>query len=315
MLVEPLLHGHKPPVPLCHAALALSHLLSCSGLIIIRLAMNEAPENYDSVNFIFWRFVGATPLLLVAVAATSGLPRLSWSEARTFLALGAGIVCNQLFVNLGVQLAGALLATCMQPSSAILAAALAVAVGQERPSIRVAVGLCLAVSGAVTIAAGRSKGGGPSGDSGALLLGMLCLVVHAAGWAGYIVGVKAVVSRYSSLAITGAAQAAGLAIMAGLVGLRQGCVPDAPGVALPRATLLPLLYWVVVVSGLCYVLTAWASRQLPASTVTLYATLQPGAGAALSVLLLGERLRWTDLGAVGVVAGLVVVARRPREDV
>ena len=78
--------------------------------------------------------------------------------------------------------------------------------------------------------------------------------------------------------------------------------------------MLPLLYWVVVVSGLCYVLTAWASRQLPASTVTLYATLQPGAGAALSVLLLGERLRWTDLGAVGVVAGLVVVARRPRED-
>ena len=54
---------------------------------------------------------------------------------------------------------------------------------------------------------------------------------------------------------------------------------------------------------------AWASRRLPASTVTLYSVLQPAMGAALSVAVLGERLRWTDLGALGIVAGLVLVVR------
>ena len=154
-----------------------------------------------------------------------------------------------------------------------------------------------------------------STNGGTVVAGMLCLVVHNFGWAAYvtmIVGIKATVARHGSLAVTGMAQCAGLLIMAGVVVLRAACTQSAPGLELPPAARLPLAYWIVVVSVLCYTLTAWASRSLPASVVTSYSTLQPCLGAALSVLLLGEQLRWSDCGAVGIVVGLFIVVRRPQ---
>ena len=316
-LSKPLLSAATPsahPPLLCHAVLACTQLLSCLGLVYVRTAMDAASTSFDSVAFIFWRFAGATPLLLVAASATVGLRRPSLADARSFLALGLFLVCNQLFANLGVLLAGALIAACMQPFAPVLGAALATAVGQERFSVRIAVGLAVAVSGAVVSAAGRVDGDSGRASGGAIVAGMLCLVVHNFGWAAYvttIVGIKATVARHGSLAVTGMAQLAGLLIMAGVVLVRRACTHSAPGLELPPAARLPLAYWIVVVSVLCYSLTAWASRSLCASVVTSYCTLQPAAGAALSVLLLGEQLRWSDCGAVGIVVGLFIVVRRP----
>ena len=267
------MHAHKQPPPvLYHAALVLTQLLACFGIVYLRIAMERADDTYDAVAFIFWRFAGATLLLTVATAASAvrsacrlgslhppPLPgavphsmaqqegyvqlseptevsetevvverlhapggghlhapavssawRVPWpsrAEARTLAVLGAFIVCNQLFANLGVQLAGALLATCMQPFSPVMAAGLATAVGQERLTLPIVLGFASAVGGAVAVAAGRARsgggggGGGGGGDvggegdaagvggmggEGALVVGMLCLLLHNAGWAAYV---------------------------------------------------------------------------------------------------------------------------------
>ena len=82
----------------------------------------------------------------MAASATVGLRRPSLADACSFLVLGLFLVCNQLFANLGVLLAGALIAACMQPFAPVLGAALATAVGQDRFSARIAVGLAVAVA-------------------------------------------------------------------------------------------------------------------------------------------------------------------------
>jgi len=297
-----------------YLSLVLVQILSAFGLVYINTAMLE-DSSYDGIAFITWRFVGAAPLLVVASAATQpgGFSHgFTISDASRFAVLGLCLVGNQLFANLGVQFAGALVATCLQPFAPVLSAALATALGQERLSWLVVAGLLSAVSGAIVVGLGRAHGGGAADSlvSSTSLLGMLFLLIHAASWAAYCVFVKAAVAKFDGLVVTSAALASGLAAMACVVGLRQLVAPSSLGLHLPPAAAGPLAYWIVAISGVSYVLVARASKRLPASTVALFNSVQPAAGAALSVLLLGDRLRLTDLGLVGILAGLLMVAHR-----
>jgi len=172
-------------------------------------------------------------------------------------------------------------------------------------SLRVAAGLVLTVAGAVVVASGR---GGNEGGS-EIWLGILCLLLHTSAWGCYCVLVKALVARYSGLYVTAASVAGGLVFMVGVVLLRQVISPAAPSLKLPPAVYGPLAYWIVAISGVGYWIVSWASRRTNASTVALFNALQPAVGASLSIAMLGEQLRWTDLGTAGIIVGLVVVTR------
>ena len=133
----------------------------------------------------------------------------------------------------------------------------------------------------------------------------------ASSFGGYCVCMKTVVHSHSAALITGASQAIGMVVMGGIVLVREMLVPDPPGLQLPPTAYGALAYWVVAISGVAYLLIGWANRHLPASTVALHNTAQPAVGAALSVLCLGDRLVWTDLGGVGIILGLFIVVWRP----
>ena len=106
----------------------------------------------------------------------------------------------------------------------------------------------------------------------------------------------------------------------------------------------PLIYWILVASVLGYYLLTAATQYLPASQVPpalpthilridrcwhcLYCSLmlvrvvllqvaafqclQPFMGTVLAFLILGEQPSVWDLGAVGVVAGLILIVREPK---
>lgn len=292
----------------CHAALALAQIASGVGIVYLKLAMNQA--HVDSVSFSFWRFVGATPLLLALAVATRTGPTPQRSDVAWFALLGVLLVLNQLFANLGVELAGALLATCMQPTSPVLSAAMAVAIGQEQHSLSAVVGIALGVAGAVVVAAGRATAGSSGGDPANVVGGFACLVINTSSFAAYCVCMKAVVITHGAVVITGASHALGLLVMSAVVVGRQCLVHNPSGLGLPSAAYGVLAYWVLCVSVGSYCLVSWANRHLPASTVALYAVLQPAVGAALSVAILGEQLRYTDLGALLIVCGMLLVVLR-----
>ena len=296
--------GERPVI--CHAVLALSQTITALGIVYLKRAMNEAVV--DSVTFSFWRFVGATPCLLaVAVVWRQAWVVPSRADLAWFALLGGFLVLNQLFANLGVQLAGAVAATSMQPATPVVSALLAVGMGQERLSTQVVAGIGLAVTGALVVAVGRGDGSGARGNVPA---GFACLSLNTTAFAAYCVCMKKVVHKHGAIAVTGASQALGLLFMSALVAARPAVMHDAPGLRLPPAAYGTLAYWVVMISVVGYLLISWANRHLPASTVALYAGLQPAVGAALSVLLLGDGLRPTDLGALGIVLGLAVIVKR-----
>lgn len=287
-----------------HLAPALGQVISALGIVFLKMAMNEAPV--DSVAFSFWRFVGATPLL-IAMTIQKGVPIPSARETAWFALLGVLLVGNQLFANLGVQFAGALIATCMQPTSPALSYGMAVVVGQERVTVAAIAGIAISVAGSVVVAAGR---GHNDGVHGSVCLGFVCLLVNSGCFAAYCVCMKLVAhERSAAVVITAASQAFGLVAMAAVMLARQALAPAPPPLWLPRAAFGALAYWVVLVSVVAYLLFSWASRRLPASTVALYAVLQPAVGAALSVVFLGDQLQRTDLGALGIALGLVLVVR------
>lgn len=294
----------------CHLALALVQAITAIGIVYLKAVMVEAPV--DAITFAFWRFVGATPLLL-AISLRGDLPPLPFArDFAWFAILGTLLVGNQLFSNLGVQLAGALIATCMQPTSPVLSAALAVALGQERLPYIVITGTALSVAGAVIVAAGRGQG---ASIRGTVSVGFGCLVINSFCFAAYVTLMKEVVHKYSTAVVTGASQGLGLLVMLAVVLARLLLTPEPPSLWLPSSACGVLAYWVLAISTIGYLTVSWANRHLPASTVALYAVLQPAVGALLSVLILGDSLRKTDLGAVGIALGLVLVVRRPRERV
>ena len=93
--------------PAHHGALALAHVIAGIGIVYLRVAMNVA--TVDSISFTFWRYIGATPLLLAVAAARGGfLGPPTARDAGWFAVLGGLLVLNQLFANYGIQLAGAL---------------------------------------------------------------------------------------------------------------------------------------------------------------------------------------------------------------
>lgn len=294
----------------CHAALVLAYAVTASGIVYLKLSMNVAAV--DSVAFSFWRFVGSTPLLLALAAANDGAKPHPTARSLAWLAvLGVLLVLNQLFSNLGVQLAGALIATVMQPFTPVVSAAMAVVVGQERLSVMTAAAFLLAVAGAVIVAAGRGESSRSQRSSTHVAAGFVCLLINTSSFAAYCVLMKKVVREHSAAFITGASQAIGMIVMGTIVLARETLVQDPPGLHLPPSAYGALAYWVVAISGGAYLLISWSNRHLPASTVALHNTAQPMVGAVLSVLCLGDHLMWTDLGGLGIVLGLVIVVWRP----
>ena len=146
----------------------------------------------------------------------------------------------------------------------------------------------------------------PSPSAGSSpLLGKLALAANTVSMALYYILSKSLVARYPPLCVAGWCYLPASAAMAAaaLVTVPLAAWP------LPPPLRGPLAYWIFVCSVAGYGATAWASRHLPASHVAAFTCLQPFLGTALAAACLGESVSAWDAGALGVLAGLWLVAR------
>ena len=85
--------------------------------------------------------------------------------------------------------------------------------------------------------------------------------------------------------------------------------------AVPTKTILALAYWILFTSIAAYYLMTWANKYAHASLVSAYTTMQPVTAAVLCLVLqhffqitgLNGELSLSDLGGLGIVAGLALV--------
>ena len=153
-----------------------------------------------------------------------------------------------------------------------------------------------------------SVGGAEGKNGGNLLLGDLCILVNALAMAAYYLLAKKLVAKYSAVHVAAWAYAVA-AVLMGVAAMLWTVPTDW---VFPRSMVAPLVYWVIICSVGGYLAVTYAMNYLPASQVAAFQTLQPFVGAVLAVMILNEKVNRYDLGAVGIVVGLLMVTRDGR---
>ncbi|GAB4820872.1 hypothetical protein N2152v2_007918 [Parachlorella kessleri] len=303
-------------------AMAVTQALFVIGSVYLKGRMLRVDvahgEEFHPIVYAFIREVVAGPMLLLVAWFYVGL---SWPRRADLPKIGGLGVClffSQLFYITGIELSGVVVATCMQPIIPVFTAVMGVALKMESANPQKFAGIGMAVVGAVSMVLGGiahhgSSGGhlatSKAGVDGNMLLGNACLLVNTFAMAVYYILAKKVVQRYQVLLVAAWAYLTAAVCM----GLAAAVFTNAADWHFPHALLGPLVYWIVVCSVIGYVVVTWATRHLPASQVASFQCLQPFMGTLLAFSVLGEEPTWWDLGALGVVTGLLLIVKDQRD--
>lgn len=228
------------------------------------------------------RVVGAT-LVFLALARPLGAVRPGSRREALWLALCGllGVALNQGLYMTGLSLSSATNATIIGTSVPVFTAAFAVAAGDERLSWRRALGIGLALAGALSLA------GLDGFRLGRASLGDLCFLGNSLSYSGYLVVSRRLVRRHGAMTVVVWSFALGAIFLLpyDLPGLR---VLGEPG---PRPLWLvgTVAYVILFPTLLAYFLNAFALGKVDSSTAASFIYLQPIFAVALAVPILGER--------------------------
>lgn len=243
-------------------------------------------------------------LLMLALRVDKTIPPAR--DLVRFAVLGfLGIFANQLLYVFGLQLTSAINAAIIMPSIPVCVALIAWATGTEPMTRGKALGVSLAVAGALAIL-DPSRLAHASGSllGNALLLGN-CLV-----YAFYLVLQRDLLLRYHPLTVVSWAFGFG---GLGIVAVSAPTLARTDFSHLTTGGWVALAYIAVIPSGVNYALNSWALVRSSPALVATYTTLQPVAAAVLAIFILGEHATWHEALGFGLIAaGLMCVSRKPK---
>ncbi len=285
-----------------HAALLVVQL--CFGLF--PLFVKLAAEDFAPKAMAVWRIaVGSIVLgtLAFAVHGKRAVPPRGDLLQILVLAL-LGVVLNQVLALEGIQLSTSVNAGLMMTLIPIFTFALAGLVGQERVVRIRAVGLGVALSGALLLQVqGNGNGGGTN-----VLLGNALMALNCLSYAAFLVMARTFLRRHPPLAVIAWTYIASLWTLP-LLAHGHDLFPVEGSTAAWRGLVLLLLFPTV----LAYLLNTYALSRVPASVTAIYIYLQPLIAGAAGVWILGERFEPLMLvAALLMFAGIALVTRRPR---
>ncbi len=248
------------------------------------------------------RVLVATPLLM-AIAWTIDRVVPSRSDLPRLALLGLlGVFTNQLLFILGLRYTTATNAALLMPAIPVFAAAVAILMRIERPSIGRTIGIALAVCGAlVMLEPGRLH----FGDTA--LVGNLLILANCLSYAAFLVLMRPILSRLPAATVIAWAFLFG---GAGVIAVTTPTLLKVDFQSLPVSVWLGLTFVVLVPTVLSYLINTWGVARSSASLAATYTTLQPLVTGLLAFVFLAERVGWPQLiGGLLIVAGLQQVSR------
>jgi drug/metabolite transporter (DMT)-like permease len=283
-----------------HAALFVVQLAFASQAVEAKIAM--APRDLGGEGISPWavamaRMSGAAIFFQVLTRAAGVLTKTTWRDQLQVAWLSIlGIALNQTLFLLGLRMTSPMSAALISVTIPVLAAAMAVIVGQERASARLAIGIAIALSGVVWLTGVHAV------DRGALIVLANCL-----SYAAYIVFSRATIRRLGALTVI-----AWLFTWAAFLFAPLGAAPLALGMATWTARGWGFVAYIVLVPTIvAYLANAWALGRSSATLVTVYIYLQPLMTAVLAWLQLRQRPTLDMmLSGVLIVLGVSLVATR-----
>jgi drug/metabolite transporter (DMT)-like permease len=263
-------------------------------------AIKYALASMPPLVFSAVRFVLASGLMWAVARKLEGPSRL---ERRTAWRLvGLGVIGNtgyQALFMTGLNHTTATNSSFIVGATPALVAGLGSALGVERPTARVWIGIVLATVGVGTVIAAKGVSLSLDTIGGDLLILMAC-----ACWAVFTVGVRWVGRGTSPLRVSALTTAAGTP---GLVLLAWPGFGKVAWGTIDAATWATVLYSGVLAIGLAYVLWSFAVQAIGGTRTAIYNCLIPLVASLVAWLVLGERPTAAQVGGAGlVIAGVLV---------
>jgi drug/metabolite transporter (DMT)-like permease len=283
-------------------SLVLVMIVWGSTYVVTKAAVRQIPP----LTLATLRYLTATAVL-VSVALARGsllrLPRplpiapLVWMGLTGIAILTVGFNYGLIY---GSAFQGALVYA-LGPAAVAVAAVLGL--GETLTGRRIA-GIVLSVAGAIlVVSSGETDPAAPHP-----WLGAICMLAGVLAWAYYTVIAKRLAGA-DQIVVIAWVSIIGTAMLLplGIFELLQS--------RLPRPTMagwLGVLFLGAVASAIAYVVYSWVLRELDASLVGAYFTLDPVVGVVTAVVFLREELRWEQvLGGLVALAGMWLAASGP----
>ena len=241
------------------------------------------------------------------VRRTADEPRLSRHDRwLLFLEAFFGNFLFSVCMLFGVALSSALAAGVIMAALPAVVALLSWAGLRERIAPRVAGGIGCAVAGIALVSLGQA---GPEGDDSSLL-GNTLLLGAVFCEALYVVIGKKLTGQLSARRISALVNLWGLALVTPF-GLWQAWQFDFTAVR--SGVWVLLLFYALAASVATVWLWMTGLKHVPASSAGVFTVLLPVSAAAVGVLLLGEQVSSTQLGAFALALAGVVLATWPAQ--
>ena len=270
-----------------------------SNFTVIKAALREMPGPV----FNGLRMVLASLLFLALISWRDGLassvraiPRRDWLPIVALSVLGHALY--QYFFIWGVARTSASNSALIFGCTPITVSLLSAWLGHERPGWTRWAGTVLSLTGIYFVVGQGARQGTSSlvGD-GLIFLAMLC-------WAGYTVGTKPLLARYSPVFITGLTMAIGTVVYApGALLWLRGVDPgqfSAPAWA-------GIVYSAIFSLVAAYVIWYTAVQTLGGGHTSMYSNIVPMVAMTVAAIVLGEPLTATKLaGAAAILSGVAL---------
>jgi len=292
--------ARRPSALGIHAALVVVQIAFAAGAVEGKLALDPASAGgggIDPIALAMARMSGAALFFQASTRAAGKLGRVAPADHARIAGLSVlGVVINQTLFLVGLNLTSAFAAALLGATIPVFAAALAVAFRIEPPSIRTALGLALAIVGALWLT------GIGSFDRGAVAIALNCL-----SYAFYIVLSKRIIERVGALTVVTWLFTWGSLVMAPLGGRGLALGLESWGA---RAWMF-VAFFVAIPTVVAYLANAWALARSGPTLVTIYIYLQPLIAAIMQWVQLGEPVSRRALVATAfILSGVGMVATR-----
>jgi drug/metabolite transporter (DMT)-like permease len=269
---------------------------------VTKFALHHIP----ALPFTAVRFLAASVLLWCVLRLAEGPGLFPSTGLKRLVVLGVvGNTLYQLAFTVGLSLTSATNSSLILSTVPTMVALFAGALGLERITPRMWLGIGLGTTGVVLVIAARGVGFDPRTVPGDLLtiLAVLC-------WAGYTVGLRRVPAGISPLRVTTITAIAGTPglVLAGLPGMFQ-----VRWVAVPLEAWLALGYAAVLSLIVAYLLWNRSVKAVGGTRTAIYMCITPLFAVAGAWLLLGERPHALQgIGAILIIAGVLLTrAEKP----
>jgi drug/metabolite transporter (DMT)-like permease len=301
-----------PPAPIQNRPGPAVHLgllfvqVCFGGFHVVAKSLLSGPAAIAPFAVVGLRVAIATPILVgMAWRHDRRLDEARLPAGRDLLWLAflgsLGVTANQILFILGLRYTTASNASILMTCLPVFAVAAGALLGIETIGPRRALGIALAVAGALVMVNPLrfSSTGNTGGHMG---LGNLLILGNCLSYALFLVFQRPILRRLPwRTVIAGSFVFGGTAVfLASLPALAELDFR-----AVPATTWLGILYIALFGTVVAYALNTWAVRRSSPALVAAYGMLQPVVTATLAASFLGERLGWAEgVGFALIVAGL-----------